>query len=114
MPYGTQPFTDGYGDYKQPTIIDYDRKTSINKSPDLTQEEKEQVLNQYKQDQKEALDNILSTNPMYGGEIYQHLTLAKEGKLIWDVKKIDSLKSDVDWLYRLDRYLSKRKEIMFK
>lgn len=113
MAYGTEPFTDGYGDYKQPTVIDYDRKvnnTFGNKPYQTTKEEKEQILTQYQKDQEEALREILESNPVFAGDFYQHLTIAINNKLSWNFEKINELKSNVDWLYGLKRFLNKKKD----
>lgn len=114
MAYGTEPFTDGYGDYKQPTIVDYDKRVNntFGKNPHNTsKEEKERIFSQYEEDQKDALQQILETNPVFAGEIYQHLTQAVNGKLVWNVDKINELKINVDWLYMLRRWLDKQKEL---
>ncbi len=112
MPYGTEPFTDGYGDYKQPTIIDYDDKSSIiSSSSNISPEERQKIIDQFKIDQENVLSEILSTNPAYGGTEYNHLTSAVNGKLIWDRAKIDALKADTTWLYNLLRFLRKKKKL---
>lgn len=113
MAYGTEPFTDGYGDYKQPTIVDYDKKLAVNvPRSSASKEEAEATLKQFKRDQEEALAEILECNPYLGGEQYQHLVFSDNGKLVWDVTKINALKDDVDWLYSFSRYVRKRKKMI--
>ena len=115
MPYGTEPFTDGYGDFKQPTVIDYDKKVNntYGKSPYQTsEEEKKEILDQFKKDQEEAYLAILHTNPFYAGGNYDYIITTKDGKLVWDAKKLDELKSNIDWLYTLLRFLNKRKSTL--
>lgn len=111
MPYGTDAFTDGYGDFKQPTVIDYDKSESTKFIDSiLSEEDKKEMEDQFKKNQQAALDNILSTNPYYAGDYYRYLVFAKDNKLVWDVAKIHSLKEDVNWLYTLSRYLDKKKK----
>lgn len=113
MAYGTEPFTDGYGDFKQPTVVDYDKKVNntYGASPYVsTPEEKEQVLKQFQIDQDNTLSEILNTNPFHAGTLYQYLVYAKDNKLTWDIAKINDLKSDVDWLYTFARYLGKSRD----
>lgn len=111
MPYGTEPFTDGYGDYKQPTIIDYEKNLqdikSISKFP---KEDEVKILDQYNADQEAAFKKISEINPVYGGLKYQFLTTVVNNKITWDLKKITELKSNVDWFYDFCRYLEKRKK----
>lgn len=112
MSYGTDAFTDGYGDFKQPTVVDYDKILTLGDNvPILSDEDRKKVEEQFKKDQEDALSNILNTNPYYAGEYYRYLVFAKDDKLIWDKVKIESLKEDVNWLYTLSRYLDKKKKL---
>lgn len=113
MPYGTDAFVDGYGDYKQPTVVDYDKRvedSTVNKLRPSTPEEKKEILKQFQIDQENILKEILEINPLFAGELYQYLVIAVNNKLAWNIEKINSLKGDVDWLYNLRRYLNKRKQ----
>lgn len=107
MPYGTDPFIDGSGDYKQPTIIDYDKRNNTPLPPYI--ENKEEILSKFEKEKEEALNEVLSINPVYGGLDYNHLTSAVNGKLVWNTSKINELKDDTTWLYNLLRYLRKKK-----
>lgn len=112
MAYGTNAFTDGYGDYKQPTVFDYDKdvNNTHGKSPYLSEEEKEQVLQQLNSDKELVLSKVFAFNPVYGGVKYNHLTYAINGKLAWNKEKILELKEDLDWLYEFYRYLKNREK----
>lgn len=109
MPYGTQPFMDGSGDYKQPTVINHDKDAETSLPPFFG--DKEEALSQFEKDRQDVISEILSINPVYGGKEYNHLTFANQGKLAWDIKKIDAQKDDATWLYNFLRYLRKRKSI---
>jgi len=106
MPYGTEAFTDRYGDYKQPTVIDYDQAdnevafNSISSENDIAQHNK---------DIEEVYQEILSINPFHGGDRYLPFVHSVNGKLAWNTKKIDEMKSDSDWLFSLRKYLNKAK-----
>jgi ligand-binding sensor protein len=110
MPYGTDAFTDGYGDFKQPTVVDYDISTTVVNTPILSEEDRKKIIDQYKKDQEDTLKEILDTNPYYAGEVYKHLVFAKDNKLAWDTAKILALKDDATWLYNFNRYLTKNKK----
>lgn len=109
MPYGTEPFTDRYGDYKQPTVIDYDQinnKVAVNPQ-NLPVDE---ILEQHQKDVEDVLKEIVvNYNPYYAGERYKDFVLTKDTKLAWNIKKIDEMKSNSDWLFNFKRYLSKAK-----
>jgi len=108
MPYGTDSFTDRYGDYKQPTVVDYDQSTNkIVVSSDLSVEES---LNKHKEDVESALKEILETNPFHAGNRYMEFVLSDNGKLAWNTKKIEEVKSNSDWLFTLRQYLNKAKK----
>lgn len=111
MPYGTDAFVDGYGDFKQPTVIDYDKQIVDGSSYHSTPEQKQKILEQYESDQHQILQEILDINPVFGGPDYQHLTFAKDNKLHWNIDKINTLKENVDWLYEFARVLKKRKKL---
>ena len=106
MPHGTDSFTDRYGDFKQPTVIDYDQSNSIVVISPLSVEE---CLNQHEQDINLILKEILETDAYFGGNRYLVFTEAINGKLVWNSKKIEEMKSNSDWLFTLRKYLNKAK-----
>lgn len=112
MAYGTKAFTDGYGDYKQPTVLDYDQEVNNTfvKPPTLSSQEIEEYLKQLNTDKESVLSKVLLFNPVYGGAKYNHLTQAINGKLVWNTVKIQELKEDLDWLYEFYRYLKNREK----
>lgn len=114
MPYGTDPFTDRYGDFKQPTVVDYDNNiiNNIVNVYNPSDEEKKKVSEQYKEDQNRILASILDANPVYAGEAYQHLVCSVNSKLAWNTEKINLLKENADWLYTLYRYIKRRKKML--
>lgn len=110
MAYGTNSFTDRYGDFKQPTVIDYDISSVIRFSSESITED---ILKEFEENKLSTIENILKTNPVFGGVKYQHLTAAVDGKLIWNKSKILELSSNIDWLYALNRYIKKNKLYKF-
>ncbi len=108
MPYGTEAFTDRYGDFKQPTVIDYDQSTNkvLMNSPDLSVEES---LKKHQEDIANILKEVLEINPFFAGERYRNFVYSNNGKLAWDTKKIDEMKSNLDWLFSFRKYLNKAK-----
>jgi hypothetical protein len=108
MPYGTDSFTDRYGDYKQPTVIDYDQsaaKVVVNSNLSV-----EESLTIHNADVEFALEEILSTNPFYAGNRYIDFVHSVGGKLAWNKDKINEMKSNTDWLLCLRQYLTKAKK----
>lgn len=107
MPYGTEPFTDRYGDYKQPTVIDYDQSTNkVVVSSNLSVEES---LKKHNEDIEFVLKEILETNPFFAGERYVNFVYSNNGKLAWNIKKIEEMKSNSDWFFTLRKYINKAK-----
>ncbi len=108
MPYGTDSFTDRYGDFKQPTVIDYDQSTNavVSNPSHLSPEE---VLKKHQEDKELVLKEILEFNPFFAGSRYLEFTYSDNGKLAWNLKKIEEVKSNLDWLFSLRKYLNKAK-----
>lgn len=108
MPYGTDSFTDRYGDFKQPTVIDYDQSTNkvLMESSILFGEES---IEQHKKDVEDILKEILEINPFFAGQRYMNFVFSNNGKLAWDTKKVEEMKSNSDWLYTLRKHLNKAK-----
>lgn len=106
MSYGTNSFTDRYGDFKQPTVIDYDQSTSKVVISPLSIEE---CLKQHEKDIELILNEILETDAFFGGNRYLAFTQATNGKLVWNSDKIKEMKSNSDWLFTLRKHLNKAK-----
>ena len=109
MPYGTNAFTDRYNDYKQPTVIDYDKSVAVGSLLDVDNLPAEEILNTHKKDVEEAFAEILSFNPFYAGDKYASFTMVADKKLIWNEKKIGELKDNSDWLFMFRKHLNKAK-----
>lgn len=107
MSEGKGAFTDRYGDYKQPSIIDMDKEYGKKKSY-----EKGIILegDTYKEDlvnwRKESLSFILDNNPFYLATEFSDFILREEGKLVWnkplvtEACKNDKLLGDMSLLMR--------------
>jgi hypothetical protein len=106
MPYGTEAFTDRYGDFKQPTIVDYDQAdnevafNSISSADDIIQHNKDIEL---------VYQEILAINPFHAGDRYLPFVQSFDGKLVWNIKKIDDMKTNSDWLFSFRKFLNKAK-----
>ncbi len=107
MPYGTDAFTDRYGDYKQPTVVDYDQDAKkVNINPQNISPE---FIEQHKKDVEDIFQEILSINPFHAGTRYIDFVVSINGKLAWNVEKIQEMKSNSDWLFTFRKYLNKSK-----
>lgn len=109
MPYGTDSFTDRYGDYKQPTVIDYDKSIADGSLVDVSNLSVEDTLNTHKNDIEEVYKEILSFNPFFAGERYISFVQSVQGKLAWNVAKINELKDNSDWLFSFRKHLNRAK-----
>lgn len=109
MPYGTNAFTDRYNDYKQPTVIDYDKSVAVGSLLNKENLPVEEILNTHKKDIEEAFEEILNFNPFFAGDRYSNFTMVSDKKLIWDKKKIEELKENSDWLFSFRKYLNNAK-----
>ena len=108
MPYGTESFTDRYGDYKQPTVIDLDQSSKIVINP--LSDSIDDIIEQYKSDIELTIKEILSTNAFFAGKKYLTLTQSIDGKLAWNITKINEMKENSDWLFNLRKHLTKAKK----
>lgn len=109
MPYGTNAFTDRYNDYKQPTVIDYDKSVTVGSLLNVDNLPIDDILNTHKKDVEEAYTEILSFNPFFAGDKYTTFTTVVDKKLVWDEKKIEELKNNSDWLFMFRKHLKKAK-----
>lgn len=110
MPYGTDSFTDRYGDYKQPTVIDYDKNLeNLNYAgiPNLSVEESLKI---HSDDIESTLKEILEFNPYFAGDRYRNFISSQDSKLVWNIPKINEMKSNSNWLFTLRKYLNKAKK----
>ena len=105
MPYGTDSFTDRYGDYKQPTVIDYDVSNKVVCNPQLSDLD----LKKHEEDIAIILKEIFNTNAYFAGQRYISFTYAKDNKLQWDENKIKEMSTDTDWLFSFRKYIIKAK-----
>lgn len=111
MPYGTDAFEDRFGDYKQPTVVDYDQsKAKVVSNPHQPSES--DVL-KHDEDIENTLKEILAINPVYGRSRYLSFTCSVNGKLSWDLAKIEKLKSDSNWLFTFRKFLIKAQTNLF-
>lgn len=115
MAYGTDAFTDRYGDYKQPTVIDYDKELAINQGvTNSIPEESAKNIADHNEDKESILKEVLSLNPLFAGERYKDFYQAVNQKLVWKEDKIKEMSSDSDWLFNLRKYLTKAKKNFFQ
>lgn len=106
MPYGTDSFTDRYGDYKQPTVIEYDKDLiTVGSVTEISKEEKEK----YKSLIDSIIKNVLTINPFFAKEKYQELVLSKDNKVMWNKEKLYEMSKNLDWLFNFKTYLDKCK-----
>lgn len=109
MPYGTDSFTDRYGDYKQPTVIDYEKNLEVDKYADRPLPSVKESLKDHQQDMEDILKEILSINPLFAGDRYISFVYSNNGKLAWNITMIDKMRENSDWLFTLRKYLNKAK-----
>lgn len=111
MAYGTQPFTDRNGDYKNPTIIDINKEYGKKKSYELPLVDEKQLTrskDELKAYKEEQIKFILSTNPFHVATEYPHLILRENNKLNWDSQVVTELCNDDVFRYNLYTLLNKR------